>query len=673
MASLKMSLRFSAQPLTGSLICSLTMVACLILIWGSLIFNQFANCQCAKGQTQTSDLQFTILHTNDIHSHDESFVENGKVIGGQARLGHLIRTIRKEEPNVLVIDAGDIFQGTPYFKIYHGEVEVHLLNAIGCEFYTIGNHEFDEGPENLAKQLKAASFKVLSANLDCSQLASLNQIVKVSTIHEINGEKIGIVGAITPDLELLALDMAPVKLKKKGAEWFLPVQQEVDRLAKEGVNKIIVISHCGLDKDRELAKNIPQIDVIIGGHSHTRMEQAEIVDHPGIGSTMIVQTGSFGRALGRTHVAFDKYGKLAFPQTTYRLINITDKIVEDADLASYIKEKQGPVLELRNMVLGTAEGAFDNKWSLYPWDSALGDLVTDSIYKAAKPLGATICFENRGGIRGRIDKGPITAEKVEEILPFENRLTVGTISGEALLKVLEHSVSGSPGGKFLDERGIVFAYDPHKEPGHRVVFAFTQDNGGGGKPITPQAKYTVALNSYTFSGGEGYDFSSATDVKRSPEKISDLMKSFLKQTPNLVPSQPCRIAPVNSSILEVLSGNGHSRLHVHTEVPGCKIYLLEGDELGVEPFSPKERIAHKIPVPVRHATVLCTMTHCKQDEEIELSGKGNVDKVPGSKASPAKPTRTSAESSHHRYYTVLVVPPAGAGKAQVGAPVEYTQ
>jgi 5'-nucleotidase/UDP-sugar diphosphatase len=618
-----------------------------------------------NSEPQSPDLQFTILHTNDLHSHDEPFTENGRSIGGLARIGHLIRTIRKQEPNTLVLDAGDIFQGTPFFSKYHGAVEVHLLNEIGYDLFTIGNHEFDDGPENLAEQLKQAKFQIISANLDCSKFPPLQELVKSSVVKEINGEKIGFVGCVTPELETLALNRGEVKLKQKGADWYQPIRDEVEKLKKEGINKIIVLSHSGQDKEKELAKNIPDIDAVVGGHSHTRMDHPEIFEHPGIGTTLVVQTGSYGRALGKLHLAFDKEGKLLFPETTYHLINITDKIYEDADLKKYVEEKGEPLLALKKDVLGSAETDFDNKWLTMPWDSPLGDLVTDAIYDSGKSYGATIAFENRGGIRARIDKGPISEETVQEMLPFDNRLTIGTITGDELLKTVEHSVQTAGGGKFLDVHGLKIAYDAKGEPGHRLIFALTEEKPGDGKwlPIDPAKKYRIAINSYTFAGGEGYDFKAAENVKNLPDKMSDVFRAYLKKQPNNHADTPSRIVPVIATLARPEKNGAAIKVHVHADFPCAKAYLITGDGLGVDSVKIGTRTEHNVPVPLCHPQIIRTE---------ELEGKSDIDLSPPEGSDVRLSSGANgATGAKKQLVTVIVEPMKGsAGKIQVSAPVD---
>jgi 5'-nucleotidase/UDP-sugar diphosphatase len=616
----------------------------------------------AYSEQEGPDFQITILHTNDLHSHDLPFTEFGKSVGGLTRIGHLIRMIRKKEPNCLVVDAGDIFQGTPLFQKYRGEVEVHMLNEIGYDLFTIGNHEFDEGLQNLADQLKKAKFQIISANLDCSQYHPMAEMVKPSIIKEVGGQKIGFVGADTPDLEALCLpeNLQPLKLKSKGADWYQPIKQEVEKLKAEGVNKIIILSHCGLDKEKEMGKNIPDVDVVIGGHSHSRLDHAEVFEHPGTGTTLVVQTGSYGRALGELNLAFDKEGRLIFPATNYHLINITDKIYEDADLKSYVEEKQQPLMALRKEILGTAETDFDNRWANFTWDSPLGDLVADAVYNAGKKYGATISFENRGGIRARIEKGDITAETVEEMLPFDNRLTVGTVSGDVMLKNLEHSVSYTGGGgKFFDEHGLKLAYDCKGEPGHRLVFVLAQDKDGSWRPVDPAAKYRIAVNSYSFSGGESYDFSKAEDVNKLPDKMSQVFREYLKVEPKHGAGAPSRIAPVVATLLRPEKKGEAVKLHVHSDTAEDKIYLLTGEGLGVEsirlPDSERE-----LPVPLSKPRIIHT-TSANGQTDVDL------DAPPASEV-PAVKERKGKDK---KLVVVVVEPAKGShGKIQVSAPVD---
>lgn len=586
---------------------------------------------------------FTILHTNDLHSHAESFSERGRIVGGLARLGHLIHSIRANTPNTVVIDAGDMFQGTPLFTHYHGEVEVSLLNQIGYDIYTIGNHEFDDGAENLGKQLKNAKFDVICSNLDAEAQPELKSVIKPYVIKQIGSQKVAFIGVMTPELERLSLSLGGVKVKNLNEDWLIPVRAAVKEVEAKGINHIVAVTHCGTDFDQQMSRAIPEIDVIIGGHSHTRLDKALFVEHDDGSETIIVQTGSYGRTLGRLDVAFEKNGRLDLGDTKYRLINITDKIPEDAKMKAYIDQKVEPLLPLRRTVVSQAEDAFDNRWTFYPWDSALGDLVTDALNAAGKQYGTTISVHNRGGMRGRIEKGPITLEKVQEILPFDNRLTFATLSGKALLSALEHSVSGPAGGRFLDVHGLKLGYDPTKKRGERLIFALAENKDGSFDPIDENKEYKVAINNYTFQSGEGYDFKDAKNIVNTPERVGIPFRQYLEAHPSVKPLPPSRIVPITENILSAMRTD-RSVATIKNVPPKAKITLFSGTGRGITP------VFNNIPVPLKDPQVLATFT---ADERGEYVWKG-------------------ALNEHNNWLSAIIQPPRSASlrKLIISYPVE---
>lgn len=507
------------------------------------------------------------------------------MVGGMARLGHLIRQLRRENKNVVVADAGDIFQGTPFFTYYQGEVEVAMLNMIGYDFYTIGNHEFDAGAINLAKQLEKAKFDILNCNLNADALPQLKKLLKPSVIKTIDGQKVAFVGAITPDIETLSLSRDGVVLQRDSSEksrsinWLGPIREEVERVANQGVDKIILVTHCGLEVDKILAREIPQVDAIIGGHSHTRLDKPVIVEHQDGSQTMIVQTGSYGRNLGRLDLAFDKKGLVNSKETRYKLFHITDEISEDKDIKDYLALKGQPLQTLKDTVLSHASHDFDNNFRAMKTDSALGDLICDSFYEAGISDNAEITLENRGGIRSRIEKGAINLEKVEELLPFDNHLVFADVSGDRLRKTLEHSVDGATGGKFLDVHGLKFAYDSERKSGDRIVFALAEKNKAW-QELEPQSTYRIGMTDYSFKGGEGYQFPDAKNIKYTDLKLNEYLKNYLLKRPNIKPHYGDRIAYVSGSLLQAVG----KKQFADSPLANCssiKVSAYTSDEKGV--------------------------------------------------------------------------------------------
>ncbi len=262
-----------------------------------------------------SDVQrLTILHTNDVHSRIEPFPMDGsrnQGLGGTARRAALIKKIRAEEENVLLLDAGDIFQGTPYFNMFGGELELKLMSQMGYDAATMGNHDFDNTIDGFYKQLPNANFPILVGNYDFSNTV-MHQSTKPYQIFQKNGLKIGVFGLC---IELAGL-VDPRNYKE--TRYLDPIQKgnEIAALLKNDLkcDLVICLSHLGYKyndnkvSDQILAKNTRNIDLIIGGHTHTFMDQPEDVKNLDGQITTINQVGFAGINLGRIDYFFEKRG-----------------------------------------------------------------------------------------------------------------------------------------------------------------------------------------------------------------------------------------------------------------------------------------------------------------------------------------------------------------------------
>ncbi len=487
-----------------------------------------------------------ILHTNDIHAHDLPFMDRSKQVGGMAKIGQLISSIRKQHNNVLVVDAGDFFQGTPLFQRYGGDVEIELLNKIGYDIVELGNHEFDRGAIYLAEHLKQAKFPVLACNINCASVPALLHLIKPAIIEEVHGQKIVFIGVITPDLEGKVISLNGVKIEAPGGDWMAPVGQVIKQYENEGINKIVLVSHCGVELDKQLAQAYPQIDLIIGGHSHTRLTAPVWIQHGDGTYTAIVQTGCYGRALGEIDLKFDQQGHLLKSDTKYHLINITANLLSDPQLEQYLNRQEEPLLAMQKEVDGYSDGTFENHFASMKYDSAIGDLICDALAESGTAYGVQISFQNRGGIRAKIEKGPVSEEKVQEVLPFDNKVVYATVSGDKLLSIIEHSLSGPLYGSFLDVHGLKIGYDSQHPPGKRIVYARVKDELGQWQPIKQQAFYKIAVNDYTFKGGEGYDFSQADKVIYLNKSTATALHDYLLSHKHIKPQYGGRIIPINS-------------------------------------------------------------------------------------------------------------------------------
>ncbi len=262
--------------------------------------------------SESSTKHITILHTNDVHSHIDPFPSNHRYAnkGGVARRATLVEIIRKENPNTLLLDAGDIFQGTPYFNFYGGELEFKLMSLLKYDASTIGNHDFDNSIDGLYTQLPNAKFDFLSANYDFKNTI-LNTHVKPYKIFVKDGIKIGVFGL---GIELQGL-VDPKMYKETVYLNPLEIAQDMSRILKEDeqCDLVICLSHLGyhykIEKskisDLELASKTKNIDLIIGGHTHTFLPKPTVSKNS-IGENVLVnQVGCYGINVGRIDFYFD--------------------------------------------------------------------------------------------------------------------------------------------------------------------------------------------------------------------------------------------------------------------------------------------------------------------------------------------------------------------------------
>ena len=529
------------------------------------------------------------------------------------RIAHIVRTERENAINPLILDAGDIFQGSMLYTKYHGEVEVELLNKIGYDASTIGNHEFDDGAANLAKQLSKAKYDVVCANLDCSRVPALAAINKPSVVKEIDGEKVGIIGAVTPDLESLANKLEGVKLKAKGDQWIEPIKEEVEKLSAQGIDKIILVTHCGLPMEELLAERLPKVDAIVGGHSHTRLSKPVIIKHADETTTTIVQTGCYGRAVGKLVLSFDGNGVVDTKSTNYKLVDANSNIEQDKDIVAYVDKMAESLSPDRHKTIATSTSTFGGKHS--QTDSAIGDLICDSLValKEAKRYGVSIALHNRGGIRGELEEGPVTLADIQQILPFENYVVFATVKGSTIKRALERSVSDGLGGKFLDVAGLKFAYDRTQPEGQRIIFLRVRDAQGKWAPLAPDKKYKMAMNHYNFEGGEGYDFSDGEKVEKTNLRMSDAMNRYLSTKKILKPAKPGRMVEVRNGALAVIDRDDTGKsVKLSGAAPAARITMVAGTAPGVS------TIYSAFPVPMEDARILKTKLRADENGNLIL-------------------------------------------------------
>ncbi len=470
-----------------------------------------------------ADYSLTILHTNDFHARFEPISKydgpcsaednaEGKCFGGSARLVTAVNEARARSNNSILVDGGDQFQGTLFYTYYKGAMAAEFMNKLGYDGMTVGNHEFDDGPEVLRGFMDRVEFPVLMSNADFSGEAQLADTLQKSTVIERGGEKIGLIGLTPQNTDELA-SPGPNIIFTAPAD---AVAAEVAKMEAEGVNKIIVLSHSGYAVDKEVAAAVPSVDVIVGGHTNTLLsntnERAEGPYPTMVGNTAIVQAYAYGKFLGELNVTFDDAGVVT--AAVGEPLIMDGEVAEDEAAVARISELAAPLEEIRSEVVANAAAAIEGDRSVCrAVECPMGNLIADAMLARVKDQGISIAIQNGGGIRASIDAGEITMGEVLTVLPFQNTLSTFQMKGEGIIAALENGVSEveEGGGRFPQVAGLKFTWDAAAEPGSRIVEVMVKADGGFA-PIDPAATYGVVSNNFVRGGGDGYKMFSSDSM-----------------------------------------------------------------------------------------------------------------------------------------------------------------
>ncbi len=485
----------------------------------------------------SADYSLTILHTNDFHARFEpisaydsgcSAEDNtaGECFGGSARLVSAIAAARDRTDNSILVDGGDQFQGTLFYTYYKGKLAAEMMNKMGYDGMTVGNHEFDDGPEVLRGFMDALEFPILMSNADVSTEPLLADVLMKSTVIEKGGEKIGMIGLTPEDTDELASPGPNITFSDPSEA----VQAEVNKMTAEGVNKIIVLSHSGLNVDRTVAANTTGVDVIVGGHDNSLLsntiEGAKGPYPVMVGDTAIVQAYAYGKFLGELNVTFDDEGVIKAAVGEPILLDAA--VSEDSATKDRITEAAVPLDEIRNRVVAeTAEPIVGDRDLCRTMECSMGNLVADAMLARVADQGIQIAIANSGGLRASIDAGEVTMGEVLTVLPFQNTLSTFFVSGQTVIDALENGVSQieEGAGRFPQVAGVTFTVDASAEPGSRISDVMVDD-----APIDPDAQYGLVSNNYVRNGGDGYSmFVDATDAYDFGPDLADVTAEFLAQ------------------------------------------------------------------------------------------------------------------------------------------------
>ena len=505
----------------------------------------------AEINAQESRFSLRILHTNDHHAHLEPVKFGDRLLGGIARRRTLVDQIRTESKNnqepLLLLDAGDIFQGTLYFNQYLGQADLDFYNALAYDAGTIGNHEFDRGQQVLADFIAKAKFPIISANIDIAPESPLYGKIRPWQILDIQGEKIGIFGLTTPDTAILSSVGDGVKFTDPIAA----ARDSVSALKQQGINKIVALTHIGFENDVVLAQKVPDIDIIIGGHSHTPVGNIPNANHPyplveknGTKEPVLVVTDwEWGKYLGDLSVSFDRKGKLiAWAGKPHAL---DASIKPNQEFADKLKAYAAPIEALRQKIIGKSLVALDgDRIKMRTSETSLGNLIADAILAKTKGDRVQVVLINAGGIRNSFPLGDITMGNVLEALPFGNTITRVELTGKQLKEALESGVSMAEKeeGRFPQVAGIRFVWDVKLPAGKRVTKIEVKDASGNFQLLNPKEIYRIATNNFLASGGDGYrTFAEGKNLLETGYLLSDAIAEYISANSPVQPKIENRI------------------------------------------------------------------------------------------------------------------------------------
>ena len=461
----------------------------------------------------SADYTLHILHINDLHSRIEpinrfdstcSAEDNaaGECFGGVARLVTMIEQKRAEldGQNVLVLDAGDQYQGSLMYTTYKGDVEAEFMEMIGFDAMAVGNHEFDDGDEGLRKLTDAVSFPVISGNIDVSQSNILAGQVDNHTVIEVGGKRIGIISALAVDTVETSSPSDAVIFTDE----IESLSADVAALEAEGVDIIIALNHVGVNKDMAIAEAVAGVDAVVGGHSHTLFSNTEegAMAYPTmVGNVPVVQAYAYSKYLGHLTLVFDDAGNVT--SATGDTILLDASVAEDEAVVARVAELAGPIEEMKNIVVGQSADFIEGDRAVCrAVECPMGNLVADAMLDRVKDQGIEIAIQNGGGLRASIDAGEVTMGEVLTVLPFQNTLSTFQVTGADVVAALENGVSqvADGAGRFPQVAGMTFTADLTKDPGARI-----SDVMVGGAPIELDKLYGVVSNNYVRNGGDGYE------------------------------------------------------------------------------------------------------------------------------------------------------------------------
>lgn len=542
-------------------------VNCCIAVLLLLLTNEiFAN------PTLRKDEEFTIriVHTNDMHARFEETSQlstactsadskAGKCYGGFARIATLVRQAKSESPSTIFLNAGDTYQGTAWYNWYKWKAVTWFMNLLAPDAISLGNHEFDDGVNGLIPFIQNASYPIVTANLDLSEQPDLAATkLKNSTILMVNGKKIGVIGYLTPETKILS--SSEKVIFKDEVE---SIREEVKKLKEQGVDILIALGHSGFETDKKIAREVEDIDLVIGGHTNTFLYRGkppdvevpegfyptEVMQKSGR-KVYVVQAYAYTKYLGNISVSFDIKGEVTHIEGNPILVD--SSVGQAEDVVRLINEKRGPIDALQQQVIGKTRVLLDgDSKNCRRQECNMGNLICDALldYYAGEYLNkdgwtdAAIAMQNSGTIRSSITRArddQVTREDIISVLPFGNIVTKASMTGQQILSMLEWSVhnldnitsTGNLFGAYLQYSGLQVVYNISQPPNSRVVSVQVQCAAcrvPSYSELQKNATYNVLINDFLAKGGDGFHMLEGLETVSLGITTADVLEQYFQK------------------------------------------------------------------------------------------------------------------------------------------------
>ena len=484
-----------------------------------------------SASAQAQDRKLTILYSNDLHAHLEPhkvpWVSETRLVGGFANIATLVKREKAANPFTVYFDAGDYFTGPYISSLTKGEAIIDAMNYLGLDAACVGNHEFDHGWQNAIEQFKKAKFPILNGNIfekGTDKLHWNNPYI----IKKVNGVSIGVIGMhgkfafydTTSDEMIQGVEARDEEvylrkyiqeLKNKADIIVLLIHEGIPgRQSTTGAKDVAR----NLQRDIELAKNVPGIDIIVTGHAH-QGTPVPLVSN----GTIIVSTDAYTIELGKLEITYDKRSDkvTSFKNTLNYLYD--DKVPDDEQMLKVIGKWKDKLKQITDEVVTTSPSALTRS---YGEESNMGDMVADAMLNAHPEYDFAVT--NSGGLRQDIDAGLVRVGDLISAFPFPNTVVQLQMKGSDMRAIFEHG-AGLTNGILQVSKGVEVVYDESKPVGSRIVKCDIK-----GEPLDDRRTYKVLTSNFLADGGDGFlVFKKTLSYKNTGVGILESMVKYLKK------------------------------------------------------------------------------------------------------------------------------------------------